>query len=442
MNTNANTLAQQEELEENQIKKVDFKMVTFTLAGKDYGIDIMNVKEIHKAEKFTFVPNSAPFVRGVYNMRGDIISVIDLRIFFNLPVTKNTNSFENMIILRLEDHTIGVLVDTIEKVIGIDSSRKQPPHPLFGDINIKYINGVVENEDSLYIILDAEKIFTTESSSESKSAEKPLAMPAAPVIDDSVFDASAIRAQDEDKSLNISFIEETLPTYAGFHTTPLNQEWVQKRFDSWEKQKGADQTQLENKEDASAYLRGFHSPYTGDLWGEEYLSALSSLLPDKSGNVFAWNPGCSRGHETYSIAVMLKKKNPDILLKVQGNDNDLINISSAPGLLVDKNRTPGLYEPYLISTPKGSQFNGLIKDSVIFEYHDLTNNSTMPPLDYVFCRDTLSYMDEGTQIKLLESFHEALKPGGILVLGANEKPIKAAQWDVIENNNLKIYKKK
>ena len=55
-------------------------MVTFSLGGKEYGIDIMNVKEIANASRFTYVPNAAPFVRGVYNLRGDIISVIDLRI--------------------------------------------------------------------------------------------------------------------------------------------------------------------------------------------------------------------------------------------------------------------------------------------------------------------------------------------------------------------------
>ena len=118
--------------------RVDFKMVTFTLAGKDYGIDIMKVKEISKASKFTFVPNAAPFVRGVYNLRGDIISVIDLRTFFNQTVTEEDLDFVNMIILRLDRHVLSVIVDSIDKVVGISSDSIQPPHPLFGDINIKY----------------------------------------------------------------------------------------------------------------------------------------------------------------------------------------------------------------------------------------------------------------------------------------------------------------
>ena len=68
-----------------QVENIDFKMVAFSLAGKDYSIDIMKVREISKATRFTYVPNSLPYVRGVYNLRGDIISIIDLRTMFNLP---------------------------------------------------------------------------------------------------------------------------------------------------------------------------------------------------------------------------------------------------------------------------------------------------------------------------------------------------------------------
>ncbi len=444
MNVNTETKSNTEDLNEAQVSKIDFKMVTFTLAGKDYGIDIMKVKEIHKAEKFTFVPNSAPFVKGVYNMRGDIISVIDLRIFFNLPVEDNNKKFENMIILRLEDHTIGILVDTIEKVIGIDSSRKQPPHPLFGDINIKYIDSVVENDNSLYIILDAEKIFNMESSSDTVAAvsqDTPVMSPVS-TSEDTTFDAGAIRSGDTDRDLNLGFIEETLPGYAGFHPSGLNKDWIKERFESWKKERGTNKLQLENRDDAASYLRGFYSPYTGELWGDEYLNAVSSALSDKSGNVFVWNPGCGRGYETYSLAVLLKRKNPDIILKVQGNDNDLINISSAPGLIIDKSKTSALFDPYLVSASQGYQFNQEIKDSVIFEYHDLQNDTALPRLDLAVCRDTLSFMEEAMQVRILDNIYNALKPGGVLIVGHNEVPFNESRWDVIESKGLKLYKKK
>ena len=77
-------LSQEELKKKNAV--ADYSMVAFSLAGKDYAIDIMKVKERAKAGNFTYVPNSLPFVLGVYNLRGDIIPVIDLRLFFNIDI--------------------------------------------------------------------------------------------------------------------------------------------------------------------------------------------------------------------------------------------------------------------------------------------------------------------------------------------------------------------
>ena len=124
----------------DQVVVVDFKMVTFALAGKDYAIDILKVKEIAKAGNFTFVPNTAPFLLGVYNLRGEIIPIIDLRIFFNIPVpARAKNKIENMVIINVNDQRFGVVVDSIDKVVGVSKNTIKPPHPIFGDINIKYI---------------------------------------------------------------------------------------------------------------------------------------------------------------------------------------------------------------------------------------------------------------------------------------------------------------
>ncbi|QEN07510.1 chemotaxis protein CheW [Oceanispirochaeta crateris] len=440
MNTSVQGLNRMANEKEIELAKIDFKMVTFTLAGKDYGIDIMKVKEIHKALKFTFVPNSAPFVKGVYNMRGDIISVIDLRVFFNLPVPKEDKGFENMIILRLEDNTIGILVDTIDKVIGIDSSRKQPPHPLFGDINIKYIDGVVENDSSLYIILDSEKIFNKEEKSDKNEKIRNIAAQAAMPAEVTELEES-IANTDNHESLNLGFIKETLPTYLNFFPSGMNEDWISSRFDGWMKVKGEDNFQLKNRQDAEEYLRGFNSSCSGQLWSDDLIANIKPLLPSLKGNAMVWNPGCGRGYETYSLACLLKNKNPEVILKIQGNDNDLINISSAPGLNVDKEKISSFYEPYLVTTSTGAQFNEVIKDSIIFEYSDLSNESSLPPLDMVVCRDTLCYQPVEGQIKLLDYMYECLKPGGLLMLGDNEVPINLSGWEVIANNNLKLFKK-
>src|SRR5574344_624734 len=155
--------------EKKNIVSADYKMVTFSLAGKDYAIDIMKVKEIVKAGRFTYVPNTMPFVLGVYNLRGEIIPIIDLRLFFNIEIPeRDDNSVENMLIVSVGDQLFGVVVDAIDKVVGIQKSKIQPPHPLFGDINIKYIYGVVEANKRLYILLDIERIFNGRFSAKDK----------------------------------------------------------------------------------------------------------------------------------------------------------------------------------------------------------------------------------------------------------------------------------
>ena len=150
-------------------EKVDFKMVTFWVReGVRRG---HNEREGDaKASRFTYVPNASPFVRGVYNLRGEIISVIDLRIFFHLPAErKEEEALESLIILKIDEHVFGVIVNAIDKVVGITfaSIRLRTP---FSAISTAYIKGIVESGGKLYIILDVEKIFAPERPEEAPKA--------------------------------------------------------------------------------------------------------------------------------------------------------------------------------------------------------------------------------------------------------------------------------
>lgn len=423
--------------------RVDFKMVTFTLAGKDYGIDIMKVKEISKASKFTFVPNAAPYVRGVYNLRGDIISVIDLRKFFNLPVEDEADpGFDNMIILRLEGHVIAVIVDSIDKVVGIASEMVQPPHPLFGDINIKYISGVVEDAGKLYVILDVERIFGGDEASESvRAAETPrIAVSSgfdAPVVEKSTVGSTASVVRED---VDIGFIEETLITFMNFYSSPVNSDWIRNRYTGWKKQRG-EEVQLGSEQDAEAFLSPFWSPFSNSYWNADYISKVASFMPDHhNGNFHVWNPGCSSGYESYSVACMLKGAMPNAHLRIVAHDNDLIRISTAPGLSVDKN-LGAPYDKFITDGAKGG-FNKEIKDSILFEYHDITHDNTLPKLDFVVMRDTVSFLSADRQAYVFGVLNELVKPGGVLLLGAHEEPLNGDAWQKVENAGVVAYTKR
>jgi purine-binding chemotaxis protein CheW len=435
-------------------KVIDFKMVTFTLAGKDYGIDIMKVKEISKIGRFTYVPNTAPYVKGVYNLRGDIISVVDLRTFFNLDIESRGEIDQkqvNMIILRLQDRSLAAIVDSIDKVVGISRDAIQPPHPLFGDINIKYISGIVENDNRLYILLDVDKIFLAESSDTAKKEVSPAQKIQQPVsaapsaqIQKPVSDSKkGNQGNPVESDLHLKFIEETLSTFKRFYVTEINRDWISVKFESWKKGRGKDNWQLQNEQDATTFLAGFVSPCSGQLWTEDYSRQIDSLLTDgKRGNLNVWNPGCGNGYETYSLAVLLKKKYPETLIKIRANDNDLISISMAPGLMFDKESVPGFYHDYMTDGSKGSQFKKEIKDTMIFEYHDVGHDNTLPVLDLIMARDVLSYLTPDNQQGFMKAVEENLKPGGFLILGAHERLFETKGWEFVEKSGVIAYKKR
>ena len=412
--------------------KIDFKMITFSLAGKEYGIDIMSVKEIAKAGRFTYVPNAAPFVRGVYNLRGDIISVIDLRTFFHLPSERKIeDALESLLILKLDEHVFGVIVDAIDKVVGISAGAIQPPHPIFGDINVKYIKGIVENGGKLYIILDVDKIFAP-----AKAEEEGAKLP---VHEESRRAEVAIASTSGGvEDMAAAFIRESLAALRGFHISAINETWFNARYAEWRGMRGAD-VQIHDPQEAELFLEGFWSPASGRLWEQDYLDATTALFPANDGkNINVWNPGCGKGHETWSLAVGLRRKYPEARVKVWANDSDLLAISMAPNMIFPDN-VPDLYRDFLMKGRNGQTFVQSIRDSIFFEFHDVLNSNPLPPLDMIFCRDLLSLLSPVDQSRLLDDFYEKLKPAGILILGANEAP--GAGWSPVGSGAVRAFRK-
>ncbi len=421
---------------------VDFKMVTFSLAEKDYAIDIMYVKEIAKAGRFTYVPNTLPFVLGVYNLRGEIIPILDLRLFFNIEVQKrDEKKLENLLILTLDDQTFGLVVDKIDKVVGVQKSSIQPPHPLFADINIKYISGVVENNNRLYVLLDILRIFGSKDNGEAKEAAaeqmaKNASMPAGAQMNRSQPDARAASAskpaaqsapsstarKEEPANLDIKFIAESLKSYKNFDMSQINEEWVKRRYADWASERGASKTQLQSAEDADAYLSTFYSSFTGTWWSKDYADIIKSLLPDNNAKqIVVWNPGCGSGIETYCLACVLKSRYPEAKIRIYAQDVDLLGVSNASLLSVPASLEGTWLSPYLSKKANGENtFNQEIKDSIMFEYHDCKNTNVLPMLDVIFARDFLSFIDTKSQENILSEFFEKMKGNAIAIVGENE----------------------
>lgn len=439
-----------------KIVTVDYKMVTFSLAGKDYAIDIMKVKEIAKAGRFTFVPNTASFVLGVYNLRGDIIPIIDLRLFLNIPVQERKgNELENMIIVSVEEQTFGVVVDEIDKVVGIQRSSIQPPHPLFGDINIKYIYGVIESNDRLYILLDVDRIFGIKphipesTSSDSQDKEQSSSPEQSEIVADSPKSAvkmepdSAAPVKKVDEDLDYNFVIEGLANFKKFFVTDINEEWVKSRYNMWIKERGVEKAQLVKEEDASLFLSPFYSPHTAGFWSKSFAEMVYKALPENTAKqITVWNPGCGKGYESFSLACLLKKRYPESRIRIYAHDIDLLSVSNAQLLTVPSPYDTDWYAPYVTSTVSGEKtFNAELKEMIFFEYHDCSNTSAMPNVDIIFCRDVLSFMPQDKQNSVLEDFEEKLKGNGIIILGSNEVLTNRVNWSEREIGQISVYTK-
>jgi purine-binding chemotaxis protein CheW len=133
--------------------------LTFTLGAEEYGIDILKVQEIRGYEAVTKIANAPPFIKGVINLRGVIVPIVDLRIKFNLD-GETYDQFTVVIILNIGKRVMGVVVDGVSDVIQLSSDNLRPA-PEFGPVlDTRYILGLGTVEERMIIVVDIEKLMT------------------------------------------------------------------------------------------------------------------------------------------------------------------------------------------------------------------------------------------------------------------------------------------
>ncbi|HET6438719.1 MAG TPA: chemotaxis protein CheW [Anaeromyxobacter sp.] len=135
--------------------------LSFTLAGSDYAVGILQVKEILQYETVTRVPSVPPSVRGVINLRGAVVPVIDLAVKFGLPETQVTSRTCVLIVeaaLEGERAVMGVLADAVREVLELGSADVEPP-PSFGtQVRVEFITGMAKVGKGFVLLLDLDKV--------------------------------------------------------------------------------------------------------------------------------------------------------------------------------------------------------------------------------------------------------------------------------------------
>jgi purine-binding chemotaxis protein CheW len=136
------------------------ELLVFALGKEEYGIDILKVQEIRGYDAVTSIANSPEFIKGVINLRGNIVPIVDLRIKFCLGQVVY-DQFTVVIILNVAQRTIGIVVDGVSDVMTLSSSQLRPA-PEFGAVlDTAYILGLGTLEDRMIILVDIEKLLTS-----------------------------------------------------------------------------------------------------------------------------------------------------------------------------------------------------------------------------------------------------------------------------------------
>jgi len=137
------------------------EFLTFALGEQQYGVDILKVQEIRGYDGVTQLPNTPAHIKGVINLRGTIVPVLDLRIKFNLGEARY-DSFTVMIILNLAGRVVGAVVDSVSDVVHLAAEQIRPAPPLGAGVDARYLVGVGVVEKRMILLIDIERLLGAE----------------------------------------------------------------------------------------------------------------------------------------------------------------------------------------------------------------------------------------------------------------------------------------
>ncbi|PRC92970.1 chemotaxis protein CheW [Solimicrobium silvestre] len=136
------------------------EFLAFTLGKEEYGIDILKVQEIRGYEAVTRIANAPVFVKGVINLRGIIVPVVDMRIKFDLG-TPTYDQFTVVIILNINSRIVGMVVDSVSDVTTLTTEQIKPPPEMDTTFNSDYLIGLGTIEERMLILVDIDKLMTS-----------------------------------------------------------------------------------------------------------------------------------------------------------------------------------------------------------------------------------------------------------------------------------------
>ncbi|MDT8398497.1 MAG: chemotaxis protein CheW [Pseudomonadales bacterium] len=158
MNTAAESVAN---TDGTQAASVSGEYLTFILGKEQYGLEILKVQEIRGYDSVTKIANAPEFIKGVINLRGKIVPIVDLRLIFQIG-TAEYNELTVVIILNLHGRVVGIVVDGVSDVTALDANQIREVPDLVTSIDTQYLVGLATVEEQMLILVDIERLMTSE----------------------------------------------------------------------------------------------------------------------------------------------------------------------------------------------------------------------------------------------------------------------------------------
>jgi purine-binding chemotaxis protein CheW len=141
------------------------QLLTFAVAGEEYAVGILRVREIIQYEDVTKVPMTPPWVRGVMNLRGSVVPVVDLAVKFGLsetPVGPTTCAVIVEVELAGQFAVMGVMADSVDQVVDLPVTGIEPPPPFGTRVRVEYLQGMAKLENGLALVLDIDRVLSAD----------------------------------------------------------------------------------------------------------------------------------------------------------------------------------------------------------------------------------------------------------------------------------------
>jgi len=133
--------------------------LTFQLGEELYGVDILRVQEIKGYTTVTKIPNTPPHIKGVLNLRGTIVPIVELRTKFGMPTIDYT-MFTVIVVVVVQDRIMGLVVDSVSDVLNIDKKDIQPPPQFGAKVDVSILTGIGKSGDKLVALLNVDRLLS------------------------------------------------------------------------------------------------------------------------------------------------------------------------------------------------------------------------------------------------------------------------------------------